>query len=46
MAYLIDSDVFIQAKNMHYGFDFCPAFWGLAARRERKRNAVQRPEGG
>lgn len=27
MAYLIDSDVFIQAKNFHYGFDFCPAFW-------------------
>jgi len=27
MAYLIDSDVFIQAKNAHYGFDFCPAFW-------------------
>jgi hypothetical protein len=25
--YLIDSDVFIQAKNMHYGFDICPAFW-------------------
>jgi hypothetical protein len=27
MAYLLDSDVFIQAKNRHYGFDFCPAFW-------------------
>lgn len=27
IRYLIDSDVFIQAKNMHYGFDFCPAFW-------------------
>jgi len=27
MTYLIDSDVFIQAKNRHYGFDFCPAFW-------------------
>ncbi len=26
-AYLIDSNVFIQAKNLHYGFDFCPAFW-------------------
>ncbi|MXX94370.1 MAG: DUF4411 family protein [Gammaproteobacteria bacterium] len=25
--YLIDSNVFIQAKNLHYGFDFCPAFW-------------------
>jgi hypothetical protein len=28
MAYLLDSDVFIQAKNLHYGFDFCPGFWG------------------
>lgn len=27
MAYLIDSDVFIQAKDRHYGLDFCPAFW-------------------
>lgn len=27
MAYLLDSDVFIQAKNLHYGFDICPAFW-------------------
>lgn len=25
--YLIDPDVLIQAKNRHYGFDFCPAFW-------------------
>ncbi|GAB4479987.1 MAG: DUF4411 family protein [Anaerolineales bacterium] len=27
MAYLLDANVFIQAKNLHYGFDFCPAFW-------------------
>lgn len=27
MTYLLDSNVFIQAKNLHYGFDFCPAFW-------------------
>ncbi len=26
-VYLVDSNVFIQAKNLHYGFDFCPAFW-------------------
>jgi hypothetical protein len=24
--YLLDANVFIQAKNLHYGFDFCPAF--------------------
>jgi len=27
MAYLLDANVFIEAKNLHYGFDFCPAFW-------------------
>ena len=32
MAYLIDSDVFIQAKNLHYGFDFCPVFWDWVLR--------------
>lgn len=26
-TYLVDSDVFMQAKNLHYAFDFCPAFW-------------------
>ena len=27
MAYLLDANVFIQAKNLHYGLDCCPAFW-------------------
>jgi hypothetical protein len=27
MSYLLDADVFIQAKNLHYGFDVCPGFW-------------------
>ncbi|NBB94532.1 MAG: DUF4411 family protein [Planctomycetes bacterium] len=27
MAYLLDADTLIRAKNLHYGFDFCPAFW-------------------
>ena len=27
MAYLLDTNVLLQAKNLHYGFDFCPAFW-------------------
>jgi len=26
-TYLLDANVFIQAKNLHYGFEFCPAFW-------------------
>lgn len=25
--YLLDSNIFIEAKNRYYGFDFCPAFW-------------------
>lgn len=32
MAYLLDANVFIQAKNLHYGFDFCPAFWDWTVR--------------
>ena len=31
MAYLLDANIFIQAKNLHYGFDFCPAFWDWLA---------------
>lgn len=27
MAYLLDSNVFIEAKNRYYGFDICPGFW-------------------
>ena len=27
MAYLLDANVFIQVKNLHYGLDFCPSFW-------------------
>jgi hypothetical protein len=27
LSYLLDANVFIQAKNLHYGLDFCPAFW-------------------
>ena len=27
MAYLLDANVFIEAKKRWYGFDFCPSFW-------------------
>ena len=27
MAYLLDANVLITAKNSHYGFDFCAGFW-------------------
>jgi len=27
MKYLLDTKVLIAANNLHYGCDFCPAFW-------------------
>lgn len=27
MAYLLDANTFIQAKNEYYWFDICPGFW-------------------
>ena len=44
MAYLLDANVFIQAKNLHYGFDFCPAFWDWLdeANRRRKVFSIER----
>lgn len=27
MSYLLDANVFMSAKNLYYGLDFCPAFW-------------------
>jgi hypothetical protein len=27
MSYVLDANVFMAAKNLHYGLDFCPAFW-------------------
>ena len=38
MAYLLDTDVFIRAKNLHYGFDFCPAFWDWLVAEHRTGN--------
>ena len=35
MAYFLDANVFISAKNLHYGFDFCPAFWEWLIREHR-----------
>ena len=41
MAYLIDSDVFIQAKNLHYGFDSARRSGsGSSLRRSRARWAL------
>jgi hypothetical protein len=50
MAYLLDANVFIAAKNLHYGLDFCPAFWdwlvekqaeGIVFSVEKVRDEVQ-----
>lgn len=30
MAYLLDANIFIQARNLQYGFDFLPSLLGLA----------------
>lgn len=37
MAYLLDANVFMQAKNLYYGFDFCPAFWEWLVDQNAKR---------
>jgi hypothetical protein len=35
VPHLLDANVFIQAKNLHYGLDFCPAFWDWLVREKR-----------
>jgi hypothetical protein len=36
--FILDSDVFIAAKNAYYAFDICPGFWrGLLQKHERSR---------
>jgi len=44
MAYLLDANIFIQAKNLHYGLDFCPAFWDwlIAQNQARKVFSIER----
>jgi hypothetical protein len=44
MSYLLDANVFIQAKNLHYGFDFCPAFWDwlLEANRQKRVFSIEK----
>ena len=34
-TYLVDSDVFITAKNLYYSFDICPGFWGSVLHHHR-----------
>ncbi|MCC7193277.1 MAG: DUF4411 family protein [Phycisphaeraceae bacterium] len=44
MAYLLDANIFIQAKNLHYGMDFCPAFWDwlVAANRAKSVYSIEK----
>ena len=37
MPYLLDTSVFIEAKNDFYGMDFCPAFWYWLVKSNRAR---------
>ena len=37
MTYLLDANVFIQAKNLYYGMDFCPAFWDWLIKSNQKK---------
>src|ERR1043165_2547114 len=36
MAYLLDTNVFINAKQFHYCLDFCPGFWVWLIREGKK----------
>jgi hypothetical protein len=38
--YLLDSNIFIQAKNLHYGFDICPAFWDWLEKEHQNEQRV------
>ena len=35
-TYLVDSDVFITAKNLYYSFDICPGFWKCVVHHHRE----------
>jgi hypothetical protein len=38
MAYLLDANTFIQAKNEYYGFDTCPGYWDWLQRENAAGN--------
>ena len=42
--FVLDSDVFIAAKNAYYAFDICPGFWDgiLRAHREGRVRSIDR----
>ena len=38
--YVVDSDVFITAKNLYYAFDICPSFWKSLIRCHEAKSVV------
>jgi hypothetical protein len=36
LTYVVDSDVFITAKNLYYSFDICPGFWKSVVHHHRE----------
>jgi hypothetical protein len=42
----VHANVFIQAKNLHYGLDFCPAFWDWLITTAMRAARVQHRQGG
>lgn len=44
MAYVLDANVFMSASRLHYGFDFCPAFWDwlVAANKAKRVFSIER----
>lgn len=38
--YVLDANVFIQARQAHYGFDICPGFWRALIQQHAARRVV------
>jgi len=36
MIYCLDANTLIEAKNVHYAMDFCPAFWEMIENENKK----------
>lgn len=36
--YCLDSNTLIEAKNVHYAMDFCPAFWTMITQKSHSGN--------
>ena len=39
-TYLLDSNIFIEAKNFYYKFSFCPAFWDWLIKKNEKKDVL------